>query len=128
MRAPSRALSHEACSLPPVKALSVLALAAFIVACAGPLVEDCTHGDLDQRYCDSDGDLVADPSMDPSTRLDPERLIFAYTPVEDPAQFRGVWAGFLQHLEKDLYKKYYLTIHGIEEFFLLLYSSLNPLL
>ena len=76
------------------------ALAVLVVACAGPLVEDCAHGDLDQRYCDGNGDLVADPPQDPRMELNPERLIFAYTPVEDPAQFRDVWAGFLEHLEK----------------------------
>lgn len=89
-----------------MKAAGYLALGAFgalgalIVGCAGPLVEDCARGDLDPRYCDRNGDLVADPSADPRRQLDPERLIFAYTPVEDPAQFRGVWAGFLAHLEK----------------------------
>jgi phosphonate transport system substrate-binding protein len=77
-----------------------LTLAALVAACAGPLVEDCAHGDLDPRYCDENGDMVADPSTDSRTSLDPERLIFAYTPVEDPAQFRDVWAGFLTHLEK----------------------------
>ncbi len=77
-----------------------LTLAALVAACSGPLVEDCAHGDLDPRYCDENGDMVADPSTDSRTSLDPERLIFAYTPVEDPAQFRDVWAGFLTHLEK----------------------------
>ena len=83
-----------------MRALGYLALGALLVGCAGPLVEDCAHGDLDQRYCDANGDLVADPPGDPRMLLDPDRLIFAYTPVEDPAQFRDVWAGFLAHLEK----------------------------
>ena len=83
-----------------MRASGYLALGALLVGCAGPLVEDCAHGDLDQRYCDANGDLVADPPGDPRMLLDPDRLIFAYTPVEDPAQFRGVWAGFLAHLEK----------------------------
>ena len=83
-----------------MRAPGYLALGALLVGCAGPLVEDCAHGDLDQRYCDANGDLVADPPGDPRMLLDPDRLIFAYTPVEDPAQFRGVWAGFLAHLEK----------------------------
>ena len=83
-----------------MRAPGYLALGALLVGCAGPLVEDCAHGDLDQRYCDANGDLVADPPGDPRILLDPDRLIFAYTPVEDPAQFRGVWAGFLAHLEK----------------------------
>jgi phosphonate transport system substrate-binding protein len=72
----------------------------LLAACSGALAEDCPRGDLDRRYCDRDGDLVADVVTDPGQRLDPDRLIFAYTPVEDPAQFRGVWAGFLQHLER----------------------------
>ena len=83
-----------------MRALALGALGALVVGCAGPLVEDCAHGDLDQRYCDGNGDLVADPPLDSSRWLDPERLIFAYTPVEDPAQFRDVWAGFLAHVEK----------------------------
>ena len=83
-----------------MRAPGYLALGALLVGCAGPLVEDCAHGDRDQRYCDANGDLVADPPGDPRMLLDPDRLIFAYTPVEDPAQFRGVWAGFLAHLEK----------------------------
>jgi phosphonate transport system substrate-binding protein len=64
------------------------------------LVEECLRGDLDVRYCDRDGDMVADPARDPPIRLDPERIIFAYTPVEDPAQYRDVWAGFLDHMER----------------------------
>jgi len=83
-----------------MRAPSYLLLGALVVGCAGALVEDCPRGDLDPRYCDRNGDLVADPPGDPRTRLDPARLIFAYTPVEDPAQFRDVWAGFLDHLEK----------------------------
>lgn len=75
-----------------------LCLLAAAASCSGALVEECARGELDQRYCDRDGDLVADPSPE-HLRLDPDVLVFAYTPVEDPAQFRGVWAPFLQHLE-----------------------------
>lgn len=32
--------------------------------------------------------------------VDPPTLIFAYTPVEDPAVYAKVWDGFLQHLSK----------------------------
>lgn len=78
--------------------VAVLGLLGVVSGCSGPLVEDCSRGDLDQRYCDRDGDLVADPSP-PRLRLNPDVLVFAYTPVEDPAQFRGVWAPFLEHLE-----------------------------
>jgi phosphonate transport system substrate-binding protein len=81
---------------------SVLALlsSGLTAACAGPLVEECPRGDLDVRYCDRDADLVADPATHPRVVLDPDELVFAYTPVEDPAQFRDVWAGFLAHMEQ----------------------------
>jgi phosphonate transport system substrate-binding protein len=79
---------------------ALAAIAALASACAGPLVEECLRGDLDVRYCDRDGDMVADPAREPPIRLDPERIIFAYTPVEDPAQYRDVWAGFLDHMER----------------------------
>ena len=60
----------------------------------------CPHGTLDARYCDRDGDLLADPPSDPKAFVRPETLIFAYTPVEDPAVYREVWKEFLAHLEK----------------------------
>lgn len=53
---------------------------------------------LDSRYTDSDGDLVADIPTDASQLVDPDTLIFAYTPVEDPAVYADVWKGFLDHL------------------------------
>jgi phosphonate transport system substrate-binding protein len=59
---------------------------------------ECHSGTLDRRYCDRSGDLVADPPLDSSRWLDPETLIFAYTPVEDPAQYRAAWEGFLDHM------------------------------
>ncbi|MEM6847008.1 MAG: phosphate/phosphite/phosphonate ABC transporter substrate-binding protein [Pseudomonadota bacterium] len=55
---------------------------------------------LDDRFTDSDGDLIADIPSDPSEQIDPSTLIFAYTPVEDPAVYRNVWAGFLEHMEE----------------------------
>ena len=55
---------------------------------------------LDDRYTDNDGDLIADIPSDPSDWIDPNTLIFAYTPVEDPAVYAEVWAGFLEHMEE----------------------------
>ena len=55
---------------------------------------------LDSRYTDNDGDLIADIPSDPSQQVDPDTLIFAYTPVEDPAVYNQVWVGFLEHMEK----------------------------
>ncbi len=70
-----------------------------------PALAECPRGDLDKRYCDVNGDLVADAPTDSSKWLDPDTLIFAYTPVEDPAVYRGVWADFLDHMEKVTGKK-----------------------
>ena len=61
---------------------------------------ECPRGDLDSRYCDWDGDLTADVPDDQSQWIDPKVLIFAYTPVEDPAVYKRVWAGFMEHMEK----------------------------
>ncbi len=53
---------------------------------------------LDSRYQDNDGDMLADIPADPSQQVDPSTLIFAYTPVEDPAVYVEVWQEFLDHL------------------------------
>ena len=55
---------------------------------------------LDSRYLDADGDLVADLPKNPAELVDPPVLVFAYTPVEDPAVYAKVWDGFVQHLGK----------------------------
>lgn len=60
---------------------------------------------LDSRYSDSDGDLIADIPSDASEQIDPDTLIFAYTPVEDPAVYAEVWSGFLEHLSEVTGKK-----------------------
>ncbi|MEX0942752.1 MAG: phosphate/phosphite/phosphonate ABC transporter substrate-binding protein [Pseudomonadales bacterium] len=68
----------------------------LLVFSASAIADNCPRGDLDERYCDADGDLVADL---PARHLVPRTLIFAYTPVEDPAIYRDVWSEFLTHLE-----------------------------
>jgi phosphonate transport system substrate-binding protein len=60
---------------------------------------------LDARFKDADGDMVADVPTDASQLIDPPTLIFAYTPVEDPAIYAKVWDGFLKHMEKVTGKK-----------------------
>ncbi|WP_440997732.1 phosphate/phosphite/phosphonate ABC transporter substrate-binding protein [Arhodomonas sp. SL1] len=54
----------------------------------------------DERFRDDDGDLVADPPRDESEWVNPDTLVFACTPVEDPSVYRDVWAGFLDHMEQ----------------------------
>ncbi|WFE76056.1 phosphate/phosphite/phosphonate ABC transporter substrate-binding protein [Roseinatronobacter sp. S2] len=55
---------------------------------------------LDPRFTDADGDLIADIPTDPSEWVDPAVLVFAYTPVEDPAVYEDVWAEFLDHMSE----------------------------
>lgn len=72
-----------------------------VLAFAGPAAaQECPRGDLDERYCDADGDLIADIPTDAGQLLDPDTLIFAYTPVEDPAVYETAWADFLTYLKE----------------------------
>ena len=75
--------------------LVLAALATLGVAAA----QDCPRGTLLAGFCDTDGDLLADVPTDATKWVDPDTLIFAYTPVEDPAVYRDVWSGFLEHVE-----------------------------
>lgn len=61
--------------------------------------DSCPHGDLDPMYCDRDGNLVADLPVDESQWANPDTLIFAYTPVEDPAIYADIWQPFIDHLK-----------------------------
>jgi phosphonate transport system substrate-binding protein len=89
----------------------LLLVATTFVFAAGqqeaPVVEEeCTNrGLLDTLYCDENFDLVADPPKDESKWLDPDTLIFAYTPVEDPAVYQDIWQPFLDHLAEVTGKK-----------------------
>jgi len=67
--------------------------------------EDCPRSFLDKQYCDRDGDLTADLPTDKSKIVNPSTIIFAYTPVEDPAVYAKVWDGFIQHMAKTTGKK-----------------------
>ena len=73
-----------------------------VVVLLGLMVAACSPASaafqLDSRYQDNDGDLIADTPTDPSQLVDPSTLIFAYTPVEDPAVYVDVWKEFLDHL------------------------------
>src|SRR5579871_4883691 len=56
--------------------------------------QDCPRGDLD-----------ADAPTDAKQLVNPSTLIFAYTPVEDPAVYAKVFDGFVKHMEKVTGKK-----------------------
>ncbi len=85
-----------------------LGAAVFVALAFGSAAhaQDCSdHGDLDPIYCDADGDLVADAPTDESELVDPDTLVFAYTPVEDPAVYEDIWDPFIEHLSEVTGKK-----------------------
>lgn len=75
-------------------------IAAMVIALAGT-----SAFALDARYKDANGDMVADTPTDAKELIDPDTLIFAYTPVEDPAVYAKVWDGFIKHLAMETGKK-----------------------
>ncbi len=70
-------------------------LTAMTVVLATPSFAEFAISD---RFTDADGDLIADIPTDESQWLDPDTLVFAYTPVEDPAVYAEVWQPFLDHM------------------------------
>ncbi len=77
-------------------------LAALVLTSTSAMAQDgcASRGALDAMYCDADGDLVADAPTDPSELVDPDTLVFAYTPVEDPAIYEDIWQPFIAHLSE----------------------------
>lgn len=53
---------------------------------------------LDEAYCDADGDLVADLPADPAKWRNPDTLVWAFAPIEDPAVYAQLFRPFTQHL------------------------------
>lgn len=66
---------------------------------------DCVKGTLDEGYCDRDLDQVADLPGDASKWVNPDTIIFTYTPVEDPAVYANIWDGFVKHMSDVTGKK-----------------------
>ena len=74
-------------------------VAALAGACIMVVSTDVS-AQLSPRYQDLNADLVADLPSDPAHWRDPSILIFAYTPVEDPALYSRVWDEFIAHVEE----------------------------
>ena len=56
-------------------------------------------------FCDADGDLVADTPSDSTKWLDPDTIVFSYTPVEDPSVYENVFTEFMTYMAKKTGKK-----------------------
>ncbi len=88
------------------KSFLAAAAVAVMAAWASPASAACSNrGDLDERFCDANGDLVADTPTDASKLLNPSTLVFSYTPVEDPAVYENVFTEFMAYLSKKTGKK-----------------------
>jgi phosphonate transport system substrate-binding protein len=75
-------------------------------AAGAAMAQECSNrGQLDNLYCDADGDLVADAPKDPSKWRDPATLVWAYTPIEDPALYANSFKPFTDHLERCVGKR-----------------------
>lgn len=85
--------------------LAVLIVASTAFATGVQETEQQKYGDLRLGLVDADGDLVADAPEDPDDWIDPDVLVFSYTPVEDPEVYRDVWAEFLDHLAAETGKE-----------------------
>jgi phosphonate transport system substrate-binding protein len=79
---------------------AALGVAAVVAGFQANAQSCASRGDLDARYCDENGDLIADQPKDRKQWQDPATLVFSYTPVEDPAVYENVFGEFLAHLSK----------------------------
>ncbi len=84
-----------------------IASAALLMGSVCAFAQDtCSNrGELDAQYCDANKDLVADAPTDPKNWRDPSTLVWAYTPVEDPAVYANIFKPFTDHLEKCVGKR-----------------------
>ncbi len=90
-------MSRKTTQLAATVSLLVLSLSAWSGDAAAQ--DACPNrGQLDTMYCDANGDLVADAPTDPKKWRDPSALVWAYTPVEDPAVYANIFKPFTDHL------------------------------
>ncbi|MCU0819731.1 MAG: phosphate/phosphite/phosphonate ABC transporter substrate-binding protein [Beijerinckiaceae bacterium] len=81
--------------------LSLVAVGMLAVTAPAHAQDACPNrGQLDTLYCDENRDLVADAPKDRAKWRDPSTLVWAYTPVEDPAVYANIFKPFTDHLEK----------------------------
>ena len=72
------------------------------------------RGQLDSMYCDENNDLVADAPTDAAQLKDPATLVFAYSPVEDPAAYQKLFKPFTDHLAQCVGKRVvYLPVQSV---------------
>jgi phosphonate transport system substrate-binding protein len=90
------------------RAAAVAAILGWALAAGSAAnAQECKNrGQLDTLYCDENGDLVADTPTDPRKLKDPATLVFAYTPVEDPAVYQNAFKPFTDFLAQCTGKRF----------------------
>ena len=91
-------MSNSKCAPTLLAAVAVVWSALMVAPLPASANEDCPRSFLDDRYCDRDGNLTADLPLNEDEWVDPDTIIFSYTPVEDPAVYQKVWDGVIQHM------------------------------
>lgn len=82
-----------------LKTLAAAAALALLPGFAFAQAGACSNrGALDDAFCDEDRDLVADPPREANRLRNPSTLVFAYTPVEDPALYASQFRPLLDYL------------------------------
>ena len=98
---------------PGFLAFAAGALAAMLSMPAAA-ADNCKHrGDLDERYCDENGDMLADTPSDPKKLKDPPFLLFTYSPLEDPVVYEKILENYLEHLKTCTGKRiHFYSVHS----------------
>ncbi len=71
----------------------------FALFAGSAFAQECQRGALDARYCDADGDLLAD-APEGGNYSDPSTIVFTYAPTEDPAVYQDVFGEFIAYLSE----------------------------
>ena len=99
----------------PVLSLALAAVAASLaISAPAPAADACKfRGELDERYCDENRDLVADVPTDPKKQKDPPFLLFTYSPLEDPAVYEKLLEPYVDHLKSCIGKRiHFYNVHS----------------
>lgn len=74
-----------------------------LLSSSAVLAQECQKvPELSEEFCDNNSDLVADLPLDQAKWRTPKTLVWAYTPIEDPAVYASVFKPLTNHLEQCL--------------------------
>lgn len=93
-------MTHATIDIRSLLTRTLLAATALGLLSFGLAQADCPRGELDERFCDADGDMLADVPTDESQWLTPSTLIFTYAPTEDPAVYQDVFGEFMDYVSE----------------------------